>query len=66
LIQSIASPVEQNLIMMENNPNLSAIKRIAFVGNHLPRQCGIAPFTTDLEVIIWLLVFQRYPHEARW
>jgi hypothetical protein len=52
--------------MMENNPNLSAIKRIAFVGNHLPRQCGIATFTTDLEVIIWLLVFQRYPHEARW
>jgi glycosyltransferase involved in cell wall biosynthesis len=34
--------------MMENNPNLSAIKRIAFVGNHLPRQCGIATFTTDL------------------
>ncbi len=26
----------------------SAIKRIAFVGNYLPRQCGIATFTTDL------------------
>ena len=25
-----------------------AIKRIAFVGNYLPRQCGIATFTTDL------------------
>ncbi len=24
------------------------IKRIAFVGNYLPRQCGIATFTTDL------------------
>ena len=22
--------------------------RIAFIGNHLPRQCGIATFTTDL------------------
>ncbi len=26
----------------------SAINRIAFVGNYLPRQCGIATFTTDL------------------
>jgi hypothetical protein len=25
-----------------------AIKRTAFVGNYLPRQCGIATFTTDL------------------
>src|SRR4030043_1527074 len=24
------------------------IRRIAFVGNYLPRQCGIATFTTDL------------------
>jgi len=24
------------------------LKRIAFIGNHLPRQCGIATFTTDL------------------
>src|SRR5664279_3158637 len=22
--------------------------RVAFIGNHLPRQCGIATFTTDL------------------
>ncbi len=28
-------------------PSLSP-KRIAIVGNHLPRQCGIATFTTDL------------------
>ena len=27
---------------------LDGLKRIAFVGNHLPRQCGIATFTTDL------------------
>jgi glycosyltransferase involved in cell wall biosynthesis len=26
----------------------STIKRIAFVGNYLPRRCGIATFTTDL------------------
>lgn len=26
----------------------TAINRIAFVGNYLPRQCGIATFTTDL------------------
>jgi glycosyltransferase involved in cell wall biosynthesis len=25
-----------------------AIKRVAFLGNHLPRHCGIATFTTDL------------------
>lgn len=26
----------------------ASIKRIAFIGNYLPRQCGIATFTTDL------------------
>ena len=26
----------------------SIIKRIAFIGNYMPRQCGIATFTTDL------------------
>lgn len=24
------------------------LKQVAFIGNHLPRQCGIATFTTDL------------------
>jgi len=28
--------------------NNSAIHQIAFIGNYLPRQCGIATFTTDL------------------
>src|SRR5580765_2487132 len=28
--------------------NHSAIRRIAFIGNYSPRQCGIATFTTDL------------------
>jgi glycosyltransferase involved in cell wall biosynthesis len=26
----------------------SIVKRVAFIGNYLPRQCGIATFTTDL------------------
>jgi glycosyltransferase involved in cell wall biosynthesis len=33
---------------MEHQTAISPIKRIAMVGNHLPRQCGIATFTTDL------------------
>ena len=33
---------------MERSPTQSAINRIAFIGNYLPRQCGIATFTTDL------------------
>jgi glycosyltransferase involved in cell wall biosynthesis len=33
---------------MEQSPNHSRINRVAFIGNYLPRQCGIATFTTDL------------------
>ena len=33
---------------MEQSANRSPISRIAFIGNYLPRQCGIATFTTDL------------------
>lgn len=33
---------------MDRNLNPSRVKRIAFIGNYLPRQCGIATFTTDL------------------
>src|SRR5438067_592192 len=29
-----------------------AIRRVAVLGNHLPRQCGIATFTTDLSAAI--------------
>ena len=33
---------------MEHSLTVSKIDRIAFIGNYLPRQCGIATFTTDL------------------
>jgi glycosyltransferase involved in cell wall biosynthesis len=33
---------------MEHGSSDSTINRIAFIGNYLPRQCGIATFTTDL------------------
>ena len=33
---------------MKTRSNNSPISRIAFIGNYLPRQCGIATFTTDL------------------
>ncbi len=33
---------------LPGNSNDSKIERIAFIGNYLPRQCGIATFTTDL------------------
>jgi glycosyltransferase involved in cell wall biosynthesis len=33
---------------MENGSTHSTIDRIGFIGNYLPRQCGIATFTTDL------------------
>ena len=31
---------------MENGSSHARLNRIAFVGNYLPRQCGIATFTT--------------------
>jgi len=33
---------------MEQSSSTSTIKRLGFIGNYLPRQCGIATFTTDL------------------
>ena len=33
---------------MERNLSAATIDRLAFIGNYLPRQCGIATFTTDL------------------
>jgi glycosyltransferase involved in cell wall biosynthesis len=39
---------EKGTSLTQNGASGSAIKRIAFVGDYLPRQCGIATFTTDL------------------
>jgi glycosyltransferase involved in cell wall biosynthesis len=36
------------MFVMEQAPTNSTINRIGFIGNYLPRQCGIATFTTDL------------------
>jgi hypothetical protein len=33
---------------MNHGTTAGTIRRIAILGNHLPRQCGIATFTTDL------------------
>ncbi len=33
---------------MKKSSSNSSLNRIAFIGNYLPRQCGIATFTTDL------------------
>jgi glycosyltransferase involved in cell wall biosynthesis len=33
---------------MNQSSTSSSLKRVAFIGNYLPRQCGIATFTTDL------------------
>jgi glycosyltransferase involved in cell wall biosynthesis len=36
------------MFVMDHNSTNSILNRIAFIGNYLPRQCGIATFTTDL------------------
>ncbi len=40
--------IEEGNTLMEQSSTLSTLNRIAFIGNYLPRQCGIATFTTDL------------------
>jgi len=39
---------DKETTMVKYGASNGTIKRIAFVGNYLPRQCGIATFTTDL------------------
>jgi len=34
--------------IMNHGTIVGTPRRIAILGNHLPRQCGIATFTTDL------------------
>jgi glycosyltransferase involved in cell wall biosynthesis len=38
----------KEMLVMDHNSTNSILNRIAFIGNYLPRQCGIATFTTDL------------------
>jgi glycosyltransferase involved in cell wall biosynthesis len=39
---------ENSLVLLERDNHDTCLRRFAVVGNHLPRQCGIATFTTDL------------------
>ena len=45
---------------MKNQIKNTNIKRVAFIGNYLPRMCGIATFTTDLSEAI----AAEYPNTA--
>lgn len=51
IARSIGEVIE---ILAQSVPEDDAIRRIAVLGNHLPRQCGIATFTTDLSSAIAL------------
>ena len=35
-------------VRRHGNSSMSPLQRVAFIGNHLPRRCGIATFTHDL------------------
>ncbi len=48
--------------MTGSQPEWEALKSIVFIGNHLPRQCGIATFTTHLLESIAL----NAPDKACW
>ncbi|WP_456380482.1 glycosyltransferase family 4 protein [Thiolapillus sp.] len=52
----------ENLGMTGSQPEWEALKSIVFIGNHLPRQCGIATFTTHLLESIAL----NAPDKACW
>ncbi len=55
------APME-NLGTTGSQPEWEALKSIVFIGNHLPRQCGIATFTTHLLESIAL----NAPDKACW
>jgi glycosyltransferase involved in cell wall biosynthesis len=53
LTGSLSSQIVEHAAVYTNefekqHPTISVLERIAFIGNYLPRQCGIATFTTDL------------------
>jgi len=39
---------EKPAALLQSRSNASLPSRVAVIGNHVPRQCGIATFTTDL------------------
>ena len=39
---------QQKEILLNGDNSRQDINAVAFIGNHLPRKCGIATFTTDL------------------
>jgi len=39
---------EKPAALLQSRSSASLPSRVAVIGNHLPRQCGIATFTTDL------------------
>ena len=53
---------KENLRTTDSRPEWEALKSIVFIGNYLPRQCGIATFTTHLLESIALNV----PDKACW
>jgi glycosyltransferase involved in cell wall biosynthesis len=44
--------VAERISPLVANPPASALRRVAFIGNSLPRRCGIATFTTDLQTAV--------------
>jgi hypothetical protein len=44
----IAMPKKRNKVARSLRITSSRIRTIAFLGNYLPRKCGIATFTSDL------------------
>jgi glycosyltransferase involved in cell wall biosynthesis len=47
-IKGVSEVARKEIFVVEHSPTNSTINRIGFIGNYLPRQCGIATFTTDL------------------
>ncbi len=42
---------------MEHNLTQSTINRIGFIGNYLPRQCGITPYTNPAQITSGTLAY---------
>lgn len=49
---SAAAPTHVGAVAGGHLPYPQTLQRVALLGNHLPRQCGIATFTTDLAAAI--------------